>query len=233
MKKTIGILLLALSATVSAKNIVVNGTRFIYPAGDKEVTVQLNNTANRPALVQTWLDTGNPEQSPDTITTPFSITPPITRVDGNAGQTLRIRAINKAGIPTDRESIWWLNILEIPPKPTAAKAQGESVLQLAIRSRFKFIYRPENLGDRDNAAEKLVLKAQGKNLRIDNPTPFFITVSKITKGTGVSLNSAAVMIAPKSTQTVSLKAEVRSNEKLTVSNINDYGSDTETPLTTN
>lgn len=233
MKKTIGILLLAFASTVSAKNIIVNGTRFIYPASDKEVTVQLTNTADRPALVQTWLDTGNPEQSPDTISTPFSITPPITRVDGKAGQTLRIRALNKSAIPTDRESIWYLNILEIPPKPTTTKAQGESVLQLAIRSRFKFIYRPDNLGDRDNAAEKLILKASGKNLKIENPTPFFITVSKITKGSGSALNSSTVMIAPKSAQSVSLKAEVRANEKLIVSNINDYGSDTETPLTTN
>ncbi|WP_176213436.1 fimbria/pilus periplasmic chaperone, partial [Klebsiella quasivariicola] len=32
------------------------------------------------------------------------------------------------------------------------KNEGQNVLQLAIRSRFKFIYRPAGLGNRDAAA---------------------------------------------------------------------------------
>ncbi|MBB9228921.1 fimbria/pilus periplasmic chaperone, partial [Escherichia coli] len=60
---------------------IVNGTRFIYPGNEKEITVQLSNTADRPALAQAWLDNGNADATPDTITTPFIITPPISRVD--------------------------------------------------------------------------------------------------------------------------------------------------------
>ncbi len=42
------------------------------------------------------------------------------------------------------------------------------MLQLAIRSRFKFIYRPAGLGNRDAAAEKLTLTASGSSLAINN-----------------------------------------------------------------
>ncbi len=58
--------------------------------------------------------------------------------------------------------------------------EGQNVLQLAIRSRFKFIYRPAGLGNRDAAAEKLTLTASGSGLAINNPTPFYITVSRIS-----------------------------------------------------
>ncbi|TAI77335.1 hypothetical protein C1459_13710, partial [Klebsiella pneumoniae] len=42
---------------------------------------QLSNNADRPALAQAWLDNGDADATPDTITTPFIITPPISRVD--------------------------------------------------------------------------------------------------------------------------------------------------------
>lgn len=38
--------------TVSANaNIVINGTRFIYPEKNKEIVVQLNNSGDAPSLV--------------------------------------------------------------------------------------------------------------------------------------------------------------------------------------
>lgn len=59
------------SFAAHANNIIVNGTRFIYPGNEKEITVQLSNTADRPALAQAWLDNGNADATPDTITTPL------------------------------------------------------------------------------------------------------------------------------------------------------------------
>ncbi|KJG00519.1 molecular chaperone, partial [Raoultella planticola] len=103
------------SVAANANNIIVNGTRFIYPGNEKEITVQLSNTADRPALAQAWLDNGNADATPDTITTPFIITPPISRVDAKSGQTLRIKLGSAAGLAQNKETLWWLNLLEIPP----------------------------------------------------------------------------------------------------------------------
>ncbi|EPQ5992758.1 type 3 fimbria chaperone MrkB [Klebsiella pneumoniae] len=213
------------SFAAHANNIIVNGTRFIYPGNEKEITVQLSNNADRPALAQAWLDNGDADATPDTITTPFIITPPISRVDAKSGQTLRIKLGSSAGLAKDKETLWWLNLLEIPPVVANQKNEGQNVLQLAIRSRFKFIYRPAGLGNRDAAAEKLTLTASGSSLAINNPTPFYITVSRISRDGGKALNSKTVMLAPQSSQTVALSSAVNRGETLTVNNINDYGAD--------
>ncbi len=70
----------------------------------KEITVQLSNNADRPALAQAWLDNGDADATPDTITTPFIITPPISRVDAKSGQTLRIKLGSSAGLAKDKEN---------------------------------------------------------------------------------------------------------------------------------
>ncbi|UMS25420.1 fimbrial biogenesis chaperone [Escherichia coli] len=228
MKCTAFFLCAIFSFAANASNIIVNGTRFIYPGNEKEITVQLSNTADRPALAQVWLDNGNPDATPDTITTPFIITPPISRVDAKSGQTLRIKLGSNVGLAKDKE---WLNILEIPPVETGGKNEGQSVLQLAIRSRFKFIYRPSGLGNRDTAPEKLVLSASGNRLSISNPTPFWITVSRIARGDGKNLNDKVVMLAPQSGQTILLSSAVGRGEALTVNNINDYGADVAVKVT--
>ncbi len=183
------------SFAAHANNIIVNGTRFIYPGNEKEITVQLSNTADRPALAQAWLDNGNADATPDTITTPFIITPPISRVDAKSGQTLRIKLGSNAGLAKDKEDAMVAESSGNTAGRGQQKNEGQNILQLAIRSRFKFIYRPAGLGNRDAAADKLALSANGSSLSIGNPTPFYITVSRISRIGGKALNSKTVMLA--------------------------------------
>lgn len=217
----------------NANNIIVNGTRFIYPGNEKEITVQLSNTAERPALAQAWLDNGNPDATPDTITTPFIISPPISRVDAKSGQTLRIKLGSRVGLSTNKETLWWLNILEIPPVVKGPRNEGDNVLQLAIRSRFKFIYRPSGLGNRDTAAESISISTIGNKIKIKNPTPFYLTVSKISREGGKALNDKPLMLSPVSENIMKINDNVKAGEKLTISNINDYGADTLVKLVVN
>ncbi len=225
MKAIVFIFCFIFSMYSFANNIIVNGTRFIYPGNEKEITVQLNNTADRPAVAQAWLDTGDASETPDTIKTPFQITPPISRIEAKGGQTLRIKLMNKASVAQDRESLWWLNILDIPPMVKAKDGESQNVLQLAIRSRFKFFYRPVGLSSRELAPEQLVVKTNGKNIIIDNPTPYFITVTKISTDGKTALNEKTALLAPKSESIVMLKQALKSGSNIVINNINDYGSD--------
>lgn len=124
--------------------VVINGTRVIYPGDEKEITVQVSNNGQRPVLVQSWLDTGDSEATPDTITTPFILTPPINRLDSGKAQALRISSLTTSALPQDRESLYWLNVLEIPGRP-GSEIKNENYLQLAVRSRIKFFWRPASL----------------------------------------------------------------------------------------
>lgn len=208
-----------------ANNIIVNGTRFIYPGNEKEITVQLTNTAERPAVAQAWLDTGDASETPDTIKTPFQIMPPISRIEAKGGQNIRIKIMDKAAIPQDRESLWWLNILDIPPMVKGKNGDAQNVLQLAIRSRFKFFYRPAGLSNRELAPEELVVKSNGKNIIIENPSPYFITVTKISTDGDLALNDKTILLEPKSLTPVILKRAVRTGSNIFINNISDYGSD--------
>ncbi|HHR5899472.1 TPA: fimbrial biogenesis chaperone [Providencia alcalifaciens] len=225
MKAILFSLCLLSSMTAFANNIIVNGTRFIYPSDEKEITIQLNNTADRPAMAQAWLDNGDASETPDTIKTPFQLTPPISRIEAKGGQTIRIKLMDKSAIPQDRESLWWLNLLDIPPMVKNKAEENQNVLQLAIRSRFKFFYRPSGLGSRELAPEQLVVKAAGSRLNIDNPTPYFITITKISVDGSSALNDKTIFLDPKSQSTVELKKALTSGTKIIINNINDYGSD--------
>ncbi|MER1978268.1 fimbrial biogenesis chaperone [Pseudocitrobacter faecalis] len=215
---------LMLTLPVLADSIIVNGTRFIYKGNEKELTVQLSNTAERPSLAQVWLDNGDATITPDKITTPFIINPPISRIDSHSGQVIRIKLNAGNSLPQNKESLWWINVLDIPGASKADKApEGIGVFKMAVRSRFKLIYRPEPLSGRVSAIAKLKLQPAGTALTLTNPTPFYITVATISQGRGEPINTEAVMIAPQSSQTINLRQAVRAGEELTLEEINDYG----------
>ncbi|WP_312394268.1 fimbria/pilus periplasmic chaperone [Mixta calida] len=108
---------LLLNATSALAGIVINSTRVIYPEGKKEVTARLDNQNEYPSLVQSWIDSGDKNEEINKIKVPFIILPPVTRIEPHQGQTLRINFTGEGfNLPSDRESVYWLNVLDIPPK---------------------------------------------------------------------------------------------------------------------
>lgn len=231
MKSFISLLLVLVSWSACANNIIVNGTRFVFPAAAKEITVQMTNTGNQPSLAQVWLDEGDPEALPEAIITPFIISPPIVRVDGGNGQSLRIKKIPDHSINiTDRESLWWLNILDIPSVDKTKEVSGAATVNLVIRSRFKFFWRPEGLGDREGAESKLQLNINNSAITLVNPTPFFLTIADIRTLSDKGLLEEGVMIDPKSSKDVLIKYKVKDGEHLLLRAVNDYGGVVETKV---
>ncbi len=162
--------------------VVINGTRVIYPGNEKEITVQVSNNGQRPVLVQSWLDSGDSGATTDEITTPFILTPPINRLDAGKAQSLRISGVSTSALPQDRESLFWLNVLEIPGRP-GSEMKNENYLQLAVRSRIKLFWRPAAL--REGAAgapQALSWSVTEQGLKAINPTPYFISLATITVG---------------------------------------------------
>ncbi len=110
---------LSVSAVVQG-SVVIMGTRVVYPATQKSISIRLNNDNESPALVQSWLDDGDAAAPPESVHVPFIITPPIFRMDSKSGQTVRIVYTGES-LPKDRESLFYLNVLDIPAKPGAKK----------------------------------------------------------------------------------------------------------------
>lgn len=212
--------------------IQINGTRVIYPADQREVTLSMVNNGTTPVLLQSWIDDGDTKATPETTKAPFLLTPPMARVDPSKGQTLRIM-FTGANLPQDRESVFWLNILEIPTKPKATSDGGASnYLQFAIRSRIKIFYRPKGLpGTAFDAADQVtwhvVSKGNGFVAECTNPTAYNVNIgSVVAKGSSVpqTVDPKGGMCPAKGTATLPLNGDLNAAAgKLTVQVINDFG----------
>ena len=201
--------------------VVIDGTRVIFPSDSREITVKLTNMGERPVLVQSWLDNGDDRATPDKIVTPFVLTPPINRVEAGKGQSLRISATNVSALRQDRESVWWLNVLEIPAKPEQHIKQQDNYLQLAVRSRIKFFYRPVALKKQNpSEAVKQLTWTQGSGgLTVTNPTPFYFSLTSIAAG---NKKAEAGMVSPHDSRTYA-HARFTAGSKITATWIDDYG----------
>ncbi|MFM4667524.1 molecular chaperone [Aeromonas media] len=127
--------LLWCSSSEAALNLM--RTRVIYE-GVTEASLMVRNDGSEPSLLQAWVDGGNEQQGPADVSTPFLVVPPMMRLGPQRGQVLRILGADLSGLPQDRESLFWLNVLGLPPKAQAS--QGS--VQLAYRTRIKLFYRP-------------------------------------------------------------------------------------------
>ncbi len=68
-----------LAAPRAVAAIVVTGTRVVYPAVKREVTIDIHNPGETPSLVQAWLDTGDLHSKPGEAKVPFVMTPPLVQ----------------------------------------------------------------------------------------------------------------------------------------------------------
>ncbi|WP_036772118.1 fimbrial biogenesis chaperone [Photorhabdus australis] len=222
MKKLFLATLLAVTALPSDANIVINTTRIIYPAGNKEASVQLLNVGDQPSLVQSWIDDGDPNSTPETAKVPFLLTPPVVKIDGNNGQQLRIKHTN-SNLPIDRESLFYLNVLDIPP--IAENIADRNVMQIAIRTRIKFFYRPEKLSISPKQIEQhIVLKHDGNQLKLENSSPYFLNVVGLkSSATQPNLLNEGTIIKPLSSHSFSTNERVKTGDKLTLAIVDDFG----------
>ncbi|MDB6143780.1 MAG: fimC 1 [Pseudomonas sp.] len=209
-------LVTALAAPAQA-GIVLNTTRIIYPASDKEVSFGVHNTGTGEILLQSWLES-NSQEAADL---PFVITPALARMPGDAKQLLRIMYAG-SDMPQDRESVFWLNVQEIP------QAASENALQIAVRQRIKVFFRPLGLqAEPARAPEELQWRlVKGDVLNVSNPGPYYVSMVKIDVQDGATqmMKKDSQMLAPKHSMNLPLKrsAEGRSLSLSFVS-IDDFG----------
>lgn len=230
--RALGVALLSLGVCISARaNVLISGTRVVFPAKAGEVTVRLTNENTKPALVEAWIDRGDEHSTPDKVDTPFLITPPLFRMEPHRDQSLRI-IYTREPLPDDRETLFWLNVLEVPPKPGGAQAADQNYLQLAIRSRLKLFYRPEGLReDRAKAPPQLTFQAvadgQEHALAVHNPTPYYLTLAKAQLDVdGHAYATGPGMIAPFGDLRLPLKdlhQAPAAGATVRFESINDYG----------
>ena len=194
--------------SVTYAGVIVGGTRVVFDGAKKEASLSVDNRDQTPYLIQSWIENDVGSEKP-----PFIITPPLYRLD--KGQKNVQRIILAGNVPQDKESLYWINVKSIP-----ASEMKENVLQIAIKTRIKLIYRPQSLnkGTPELYADKLAWKKTGNGITVTNNSPYVMNFSEvIINNKQVKDVSFVLPGATRNFQTSSASAEVR--YKI----INDYG----------
>jgi P pilus assembly chaperone PapD len=115
-------------------------------------------------------------------------------------------------------------VLDVPPSPDNIDGGEQNYLQVAFRSRLKLFYRPQGLkGVANDAPESLRWSRTGDRLRVENPSPFNVTLAEVhaVSGSGEkAVEEKGVMVAPKQSLEFAAPADTGQVRFIT---INDYG----------
>lgn len=211
-------LALQLCAAAAHAAVVPDRTRVIYNADSPSESLTVANKSTKyPYVVQSWME----DSAGKRIMSPFMVLPPLQRVEPNERNVLRIVKLPGDALPTDRESVFYLNVREIPPKTDVQNA-----IQIALHSKIKLFYRPKGVQpkpDEDvSLAMTLRLDTARHKLVFDNPTPYHVTVVELAAGEEKkTLKFDSVMVEPKAHAEVDFAGTLPNT--LYVSHMNDWG----------
>ena len=217
-------MIFALAATLAHANamagVLVGGTRVIFNEKDRESSIPVKNTGTSPYVVQAWIDSGEGNTK-----TPFVASPPLSRLD--PGQENVLRILRLAGnLPLDRESVFWLNVKEIPEK-----SPDENVLQIAVRTRIKLFYRPAGLSGKPGEQRQQLQWAvasggNGAVLKIANPSAYHVTFATLNINNGQQQINGG-MVSPGAVLEYPLSGLSAPRDlDVVFTTINDYGAET-------
>ncbi|EIG9088085.1 fimbria/pilus periplasmic chaperone [Serratia marcescens] len=209
----------ALAPTAYAA-IALDRTRVIFDGSVQSVSLSVSNQNKQlPYLAQGWLE----DEQGNKIQSPLTVLPPVQRIEPGKPSQVKIQALPAAKLlPQDRETLYYFNLREIPPKSNKPNS-----LQIALQTRIKLFYRPAAIAPERNAApwqEQLTLTKQGDKYIVNNPTPYYVTIvdAATRKGVEGAKGFEPFMVPPKGNTPLTVSAaSVGGSPVLTY--INDYG----------
>lgn len=181
-------LALALLPLLSSNQVLaafeMDNTRYIYNGDSQSISVMASNGSKKEFGAQVWVD--NIVEN-DTRPT-FIATPSFFKVTAEGRQVFRIMKVSDH-MPKDRESVYWLNLQEIPP------IEQGSGIAMAVRTKVKLLYRPKGLSEGRNGAEKrLTVEHLPGEQWLVNVTPYIFAIGAVRdkKDTVIELNQDAM-----------------------------------------
>ncbi|CAI1036874.1 molecular chaperone [Serratia marcescens subsp. marcescens ATCC 13880] len=213
-------LLAGVLAPTAQAAIALDRTRVIFDGGVQSVSLSVSNQNKQlPYLAQGWLE----DEQGNKIQSPLTVLPPVQRIEPGKPSQVKIQALPAAKmLPQDRETLYYFNLREIPPKSNKPNS-----LQIALQTRIKLFYRPAAIAPERNAApwqEQLTLSKQGDKYIVNNPTPYYVTIVDAANRKGVegAKGFEPFMVPPKGSTPLTVSAGSVGNSPV-LTYINDYG----------
>ncbi|CAI2795398.1 MULTISPECIES: fimbria/pilus periplasmic chaperone [Pseudomonas fluorescens group] len=215
------LLVLGLSQSTHAA-VGLDRTRVIFDGGKEATSVNItNNNTQLPYLAQGWIE----DEDGKKITTPLIVLPPVQRLEPGKQSQVKVQALPAAKmLPQDRETVFYFNLREIPPRSDKA-----NTLQIALQTRIKLFYRPQAIApsqqDLSNPwQEKLTLTREGEHYKVNNPTPYYVTLvdARSSKDGKTVPGFEPLMVPPKGALALGPTAKALGTTPY-LSYVNDYG----------
>lgn len=160
--------LFSLLSAQSTASISLSATRVIIKENRKESAVTVRNEGED-ILIQSWIESGGDSAAKNTSL--MAVTPTLVKVDRGGQQIVRI-LYQGHGLPEDRESMFWLNVQEIP-----RKVAGNNILTFALRQRIKVFFRPKSLSSNSSeTASTLVWTRDRNGITVRNPSQYYANI---------------------------------------------------------
>ncbi len=193
----------------SYATVQLSANRAYYHAKDQDINISVKNAEDREYLVQSWVDAkGNP-QLEQNMQLPFIVSPPLFHM-GNKSEAIVQVMYAGEGLPTDRESLVWLNVKAIPAMTDGEKLVKTKVM-VAVLTRIKVFYRPENLpGNPEDAVSALSWKRESNDrVTVTNNSPYYVVMNKVlinNEALKISIENNNTVVAPHGEQTYKVKS---------------------------
>lgn len=168
--------------------VLASKTRIIFNSDEREKSLMLANTNPYPIILQTWVDQG--EGSFETTDAPFLVLPPVRKMPAQGIEGIRI-LYNGQSLPTDKETVFLLNLYEIPM--IKKQKDQEHYMSLAMNTQLKLFYRPKQIKKMlpESIVDQLEFKIIQDNdylyLECNNLTPYHASLINL-KLTSADLN---------------------------------------------
>ncbi|KRG52538.1 fimbrial biogenesis chaperone [Stenotrophomonas beteli] len=193
------VLLLLLSFPVAA-DLKLHGTRVVLDGAVQAGAIRISNTGDAPVLVQSWVGGGDADTKPELLRVPLTATTPMFRLNPGERRNINVRVVEPGQLPLNRESLFWLNILDVPARTSD---QSRTTVEQAVHVRLKVFHRPAGLPGKPEAAVDALQWRIGRSasgapvLRALNPCPYYVSLRTVTlNGRALPVSAIDAAIPP-------------------------------------
>ncbi len=211
-------IVIALAALLTANNalaaLAFDATRYIYKGDSQFISAMANNESEEAYGAQVWVDNIVEKDTRPT----FIATPSFFKVEGKERQVFRVMKVSDH-MPNDKESIYWLNLQEIPQK------REGSGLSMAIRTQVKLIYRPAAIvNGRAGAEQNLTVEHLPGEQWLVNSTPYIFAIGSV-----IDKNDKVILLTQEDSDKLTMfmpgdRVNVTGHSVKSVHALSDYGS---------
>ncbi|MDQ6211718.1 fimbrial biogenesis chaperone [Achromobacter insolitus] len=193
--------------------------RVIFTGDQRRVLLQLVNSDDSAALANISLDWGDGRQADPHMV----VSRPVISIPPHEHGSVEV-FYQGVGLPQDRESYFLLSLLSAPLAPSPG-----NTLQVALRHRYKFFYRPQLTVAPAEAANSLRWQRVRKTgaVKAINPSPYYLTITDLKlqekSGKNCGIHIPHTMLAPFSEATLQTEGCEKAIERLQYNLVSDSG----------